>query len=356
MTVFPGYSVAVLLVSIMIAISGIAMGLGYAADEKKLKEFGRSELQQAIISGALVGSLFVAFSQYGIVSAIINGLTSNMQLQASCPGSMASNYALCFAHNYLVGSGGEAAGYGSVTVNGQQQEPLFYTVTNLLLVIGELRAALGALAGISVNLALVSINPSYLISPLISMLNEVLEALGAAATGIWIQGMLLSLIAASALPVLLPIGIVLRTLYPTRRLGGAILAITIGLFTVLPMTYVLNIQLMNGYIGQYSPEISAFTAYQQKASGLLGSILNLVSLGSLGFGKSAASVGNILNDITFLISNINQAIVGLVDYISALIIEVFILPIFSIILTIISIRELARVLGSEVSLSRFDIF
>jgi hypothetical protein len=356
MTAFQGYSVAVLLISIMIAVSGIVLGLGYASDEKKLKEFGRSELQQAIINGAIVGSLFMAFSQDGIVTTITNGLTSNLQLQASCTGNMASNYALCFAHNYLVGSGGMAGASGNVTVGGKPQTPLFYIVTNLLLNVGTLRAGLGALAGISVNLALVSLNPSYIISPLIGMLDEILEFLGAAATGIWIQGLLLSLISAAALPILLPVGIVLRTLYITRRLGGAILAIAIGLFAVLPLTYVLNIQLMNSYVGQYTPELTTFSTYSQNTSSIVGSVLGLVSLGEIGPGKLAMNFGNVLNDMRSLVSGINQAVVNLFGYVSALIIEVFILPIFSIILTIISIRELARVLGSEVSLSRFDIF
>ena len=52
----------------------------------------------------------------------------------------------------------------------------------------------------------------------------------------------------------------------------------------------------------------------------------------------------------------NGFIQSIVDYLALLIVEVVFLPLLSIILTIISARELARIMGSEISFGRFDVF
>ena len=69
-----GFNVAVLLISIMISVSGILLALGYAIDDKKLKEIGRRELYQSIVNGILVGSLLFLFINNGPISVLVNSL------------------------------------------------------------------------------------------------------------------------------------------------------------------------------------------------------------------------------------------------------------------------------------------
>ena len=46
-----GYEISVYVISIMIAISGISLGIGYAFNEKRFKEFGKEELYQSVTDG-----------------------------------------------------------------------------------------------------------------------------------------------------------------------------------------------------------------------------------------------------------------------------------------------------------------
>ena len=55
----------------MLAVSGISLGLGYALNEKRLKDFGRDWIIESVLNGALVGGLIILFSNGGIISNII---------------------------------------------------------------------------------------------------------------------------------------------------------------------------------------------------------------------------------------------------------------------------------------------
>ena len=63
-----GFSIAVYVIGIMLAIAGISLGIGYAANKRSLKEFGKEEIYQSVINGVLVGSMLILFSQNGIVN------------------------------------------------------------------------------------------------------------------------------------------------------------------------------------------------------------------------------------------------------------------------------------------------
>ena len=78
------------------------------------------------------------------------------------------------------------------------------------------------------------------LSPLLSQIQSAVQVLGAAAVSATVQASVLMAIAAGALSTLLPLGLILRTFYPTRRLGGFLIALSIGVYVVLPLTYVMN--------------------------------------------------------------------------------------------------------------------
>jgi hypothetical protein len=155
---------------------------------------------------------------------------------------------------------------------------------------------------------------------------------------------------------------VLRTFYFTRRLGGAVIAIAIGFFAVFPMTYVMGAQLMDTYASGgasvlFASATSAIenatvnTQYISTGTFQLTRLVN-VSANSISF-NPFSSVTTLLNGFAGIFTTLISALENVVTYLT---IQVIILPILSMMLTIISIRELARVLGSEISFGRFDIF
>ncbi len=83
---------------------------------------------------------------------------------------------------------------------------------------------------------------------------------------------MLVFVAAGTLSVILPAGLVLRTFYPTRKLGGFLIAVAIGLYVVLPLSYVFNAMLANSYSVELSSG-STNSAYTM-ASGMEGEVIS----------------------------------------------------------------------------------
>src|SRR5271155_679183 len=94
-----GFEIAVGTIAIMMAIGGIATGLGVALNNKKLKEFGTEELFQCVINGALVGGFVVLFMQNGIITNMVNAIALSNTTSLSCSSYMTQNYAICFAYD-----------------------------------------------------------------------------------------------------------------------------------------------------------------------------------------------------------------------------------------------------------------
>ena len=194
------YSVAVTLIAIMLSIAGFALGIGYAIDDRRLKEFGKSEIYQSVINGVIVGTLIVAFSTGGFFNVLINNIAGSASVGATCEQSMSGNYAICFAYNYLVG-------LSPVSVNGGTYPTLIETSVGLLVPVSTLYAGLSLLGSIKLSLGIITVGFSGMLDPVTSALDYVIEILTAAIVGIEVQGMLLNFIALTAIPVPLPVGI-----------------------------------------------------------------------------------------------------------------------------------------------------
>ncbi len=336
----------------MVSVAGIIIGLGYALDDRKLKELGRSELYQAMINGAIIAILFVAFSQYGIMTMIINGLTQSTGAQ-SCDASLGYNSAICFAYDYLIGP-------SSVNIGGNYYPTLMASTASMFALLTMLYASIATVSSISINM-IVTIGLSGL-GIFLGPLKGLIDFLAANIFLIVAQAALLKFIALTAVSAILPLGLILRTFYFTRKLGGALIAIAIGFFAIFPLTYVFDAQLLDVYANG-----SINQAFYSAGSSINSSISNMqsISSGAYGVAQSTSATNSIryynpFSAVTSLLSGVSNSFNELMNYISDviafLIIQVFILPAFSLILTIISIRELAKILGSEITFGRFDVF
>ena len=341
------YGIAVSVLAIMLSVSGIIIGLGYALDDKRMKEFGREELVQTLINGAIVGSLVFAFIPGGFFNQLINGIAGGASLSATCQGFMQDNYAICFAYNYLVG-------ISPVTINGRSYPSLADITLGMLATLSTTYTALSLLSSIKIGAGIVSITLSGVLNPLLTQLSYLVNAVTAMVVSIEVQGMLLAFIAATAIPVLLPVGIVLRSALITRRLGGTIMAIAIGLFAVFPTTYLFNAQLLSNYSSTVAdPSLSSISSIATASQSNITSKMEATNE------SSTSGMFSLLNFLTSsfssLISTLQNLLKSATNRIALLIIEVFFLPVFSVILTVVSIREIARLLGSEVNFGKLHI-
>lgn len=341
--VWPGYNIAVAIIAIMISCGGIILGIGYAADEKRLKEAGKTILINSIINAAIVGSLIAAFSQGGIVASAMNNLTGTVAESYQCPSGLSYSSSICFSYNFLVG-------VSYVEVNGSAYPSVFDSVIEVLVPLSLLYTTLSIASSIDLNLGIISFGLNGALKPLLTPIGYAIDASSAALMAVEVQGFLLRFIAAIAIPLLLPVGIVLRTLYFTQRLGGAIIAIAIGLFAVFPASYLLDASMLSYY------NVSA--AVQNVTSMTYGvqSLQNSVTSGISGYQQSERNATGLVGQITALVYSLVNSAKGFFNsiesFVAMLIIEAFLMPAFSLIITAISIRELARILGAEVNFGR----
>jgi hypothetical protein len=254
-----------------------------------------------------------------------------------------------------------------VNVNNSTYPSLLSSTTLLLGSAALLYITIGSISSININLIVVSFGLSGLRFAL-GPLQQVIDVLSASMIAIVGQVALLKVISIVAVPILIPVGLVLRSLYFTRRLGGAILAIAIGFFAVFPMTYLLGAQLLSTFAS--GPSNSIYST-----SGLLNSTTtNAQALGGYAVNQTSLyqgsnSLNSTLTNVTMqsLFNTISRstnawtgffssAISALENTIAFLIVQVFLLPVLSLVLTLISIRELARILGTEITFGKFDLF
>ncbi len=335
---FQGYEIAVGLVSIMIAVSGILLGIGIAVGDRKLKEIGRDELYQSIANGIIVGALFTALVPGGMVANLINSLVPS---DVQCSGVMAANYAICFASNFLTG-------LSPITVNGHAYPTLMDSTLGLLVPAASIYGVVSFIASIKITAVFASFGFGTLLQPVVSILGYMIEALSLTVASLEIQGILLYFVAATSLTILLPIGLVLRSFYFTRRLGGAIIAVTIALFVVFPLTYVMDAQL----VSTYSVGTSGIGAISSTANSLKSNVTGSL----LGNNVSTSVLADITTGLSSFVSTVEDDINVFMNGVAMIIVEAFFLPLFSLMLTMVSARELARILGSELSFGKFDMF
>ncbi len=323
-----GFGVAVLLVGIMISVGGILLGTGYALNDRKLKDIGRSELMQSLINGALVGGFVALFASGGIIGVFINSVVLANGTTMTCSGFMAGNTAICFAYDYLVGQG--------------QYEYLGASHSSVL------SGVTVAVTGLIAAYAVLGIFKTFL-SPLLSQIQSTVQVLGAAAVSVTVQASVLAVAAAGSMTLLLPLGLVLRTFYPVRKLGGFLIALTIGLYLILPLSYVMNATLLSYYASAEAGNGSAQFVFD--FNNVEGSLLAYASTGS-GNSSIVSALASVGSAVSKQLSNLVNYLFGIMSY---FILATFILPAFSLMLTGISVRELSAVLGSDTFLGRTSI-
>lgn len=323
-----GFGIAVLLVGIMISIGGMLLGMGYALNDKKLKDIGKSELMQSVINGALVGGFVVLFAGGGMIGMLINSVVLTNGTTMTCSGFMAGNTAICFAYDYLVGQ-------GQYEYLGAAHSSVLSSVTVTITGLVAAYAALGFF--------------KTFLSPLLSQIQSTVQVLGAAAVSVAVQASVLAVAAAGAMTLLLPLGLILRTFYPVRKLGGFLIALTIGLYLVLPLSYVMNATLLSYYASAEAGNGGAQLVFD----------FNNVEGSLLAYTGASTENSSIISALRSAGSVVSKQLSDLVNYLfsimSYFILAAFVLPVFSLMLTGISVRELSAVLGSDTFLGRTSL-
>jgi hypothetical protein len=296
-------------------LAGIAIGLGAAFRSRRLRMFGQEELLQSIINAAILGSLAA------IVLAIDSVSLSALPVQAQgceLPGAVGQaqcSFSRLQSELFELGASASNAAY----ITG--------FVSSMTLDLGSIKVSqFSGLAPSVASFGSIS-QHSYLLSTL---------------AGISI--MLLGFASESAMIVLLPSGLLLRSLFITRKLGGAIMAIAISSYVFYP------IATLAAFGSQIWPALSDANASYLGFSAKYASIpaTDLSKPDSLRLMIADLSNGDFAGEVATLQKS---SAIALASAASASLVY----PLIALAISLAAFFELYRFLGSEISFDLFDM-
>jgi hypothetical protein len=356
------FTVAIYVIISMFVIVGIVYLFSRFLSNRNLEDWAKNEFVQVLISAALVGGLFALLAPgSGIIIVAFNSLvpansaqvlvpaidsttpggnftnstasSSQMSVDMDCGAtSIDSGTVLCFAYNYL--------------------SLLELQILGLMGIIFLVNLILDILSKIAIDVIVVEVVPLSGLSSIVQVLNSMLQSLFFLGVMVGVEKALLIFVDEAAMKIFLPIGVVLRCFFATRRLGGALIAIAIGLYLVFPLTIAMN-ALSVGEIA--TDAIQPLLDLQSAANDMnimnhfssAGDIISVDSWKSYigSFSNAGAAFANAMANLPKMMTT----------FVALLVVQIVFLPVLSIMLTIIAIKELAGLFGSEVNLGRFEV-
>ncbi len=331
---FAGMGIAVIVVTASIVLAGILIGLGRAFGYKRIEQFGIEELIQSIVNAAIIGS-------FAAIVALVASVSSSLVTEGCSATSVAAQL-LCSLTN----------------VN-----------TALLSMLEELMRLLGTLTyyqGLSLNFGAFTILPMASLSSISGALSVQLLLLNLTMILVSLNVQTTAFISASVLGILFPTGLILRTLFATRKVGGFLIGLAIGLYLFYP-TFVLIFPDPTPGINNATAAMQAFdnnTYYSpvpvvdlndnyalagklDVMSGRCSNNIANISNGSRCFNLTAGIGNNTTTDLSGDLTYISKADS---DAISQSLLYSVVAPIFSLLVTAVFVKELSSLLGSEIGL------
>lgn len=356
---FVGVEIAVIVVTASIVLAGILIGLGRAAGYKRIEHFGVEELIQSVINAAIIGS-------FAAIVELVGAISSSIVSPACSAGNVVAQLVCSL----------DRIGLAAFT--------LFQEIVKILNLVGYYQ-------GMALDFGAFSIAPLMNLGSVSGILSLQLLSLNAILVILELNRQIALFIAQNALSLLFPVGLVLRTMFATRKIGGFLIALAIGLFIFYP-TFVLIFPNPENDLNNTTAAASGFSnnslyatppimdlndnyAIAGKLDLLSGrcdpndyaitngtNVSNTTTMCDDFFYEQylQANTSNLTNyttytfllqnqtvdlsgDLTLIIQRINVSLAKSALY------SVF-APLFSLIITIVFVRELAGLLGSEIGL------
>ncbi|VVB99918.1 Uncharacterised protein [uncultured archaeon] len=208
-------------VAIVISIIAIAAMFGYGFNLPEVKAFVDAELVQAVVSVLLIVSLIALVGFFDDVARI--AMTSQ-QLPVSCNANEPCY--ITAAKSYLTTLNNTADSYARNALSESIER--------------QKTASMGVSTQMNFWFLLffgTNLRPNAYMSLQAERAGTVFETVTKLMGSLYAQAYFIDVISFGIAPIFLLLGIVLRTFFFTRKLGGLLLAIAVALFFVYPLTY-----------------------------------------------------------------------------------------------------------------------
>lgn len=296
-------TLAGIVVSLSIILSGLLIGLGKTLNSKRLEHFGTEELIQSAINAALVGA-------YAAIISIASEVSKGIAEGQTCVAGDAIENLQCIYTNLSA--------------------DIFSLLTQTI----SLHQIVSYYQSIVLEFATFSIQPMSSLSSIQSILGGQILTLQAFLTLSQLQVQVLGFFAPQLLAFFLPVGLIFRSFFSTRKLGGFLIALSIGIYLFYPAFILifpapqLNTTIMN---------ITNMTNSSLYATPL---VLDLINNYAIAGRFDNMTTGDFTGDLTLAAQEISSAIASLSIF-------VLLAPLFSLIITIIFIKEVTDIFGGE---------
>ncbi|MEM4137252.1 MAG: hypothetical protein QXF48_01100 [Candidatus Anstonellaceae archaeon] len=318
----PAYQLGLYLVAISIILAGFILGIGKALGSTKLQSWGVEEFAQAIINGALLG--FIASASFSL-SQLADSFVPKDLIQ-NCSYTQFPLFiqtTICLQDNLL-------------NIIYQSMEKLT-----------KLSYQLGSLSTITIKFNVIDAIPLLSLRYMAENFSTLSNQFLAISTLLETQKQFLLFIAQTGFSIFLPLGLLLRMFFITRKIGGAILAGAIGFYIFYPLFLLslsINERSINLIFEKFSKEadslLLATSPFPQLDWNKEQDVINL-------FFNSLGSSPTLASKVSSIFSFGSQFL-GVIQLHSYIFISL------SIICTLIFIYQLALALGSEFNLQLFE--
>lgn len=302
---------AVAAASLSMLLSGLVFCLGAVFDLRSLRVWAKAEFFQSVVSALLVAILLGASLATAGLPALVSDLAGGQE-------------PIAFADHYLEGVNGRIE-----SVSG---------LTTAFVVVGE--ALKEVEISVGVEPLVISDKPLAGLDAVMGDAKRILELLSWVKLINEVQRVLFMFISATMMYYFLPIGVILRGFPITRAAGAFMMAVAVGAYFVLPLTYVFNAAAIEKTNALIDTRLESLKDFNQTVSLSSWDLLNPAAVSSFVASLVQKSVWNLAL----------SAIAPLAKLVADLTVETTFFPVFNFTVVFLFTRSLYRVLASEVVL------
>ena len=309
-----------LVVTISIVLAGILIGIGRAFNYKKIERFGIEEFVQAIINAAIFGAAV-------LIIATSAEIGKTVQTAKCIEDAAAVDELACVLDKDLTGL-----------------FSLFQENVKILNILGYYQT-------LNLHFSAFSIQPLANIEGVSSIISSQAQAMQLNLMLLNLNLQIVNFVSKSALELLFVIGLVFRMFFATRRLGGFLIALAIGLYLFYPsfiLVFPSSEEKINNAIN-ISKNFTNNTAYATipivdlNDNNAIAERIDFMS-GRIALNATGNATADFSGDLTIVVQANSQAIADSYNY-------SVIAPLFSLIITIVFIKELGNILGGEIGIA-----
>ncbi len=321
---------ATIVVTISIILSGIALGLGRSLGYRNVENLGKEELGQSIINAALLG---VAATIIETTKSISADAVKDTVCQAAVSQDAIAKIS-CLQQNL------STALFGLIQENVKTLNIVGYYQT------------------LSLNFGTFSIQPFINLGGVSTALQSQLLMLENILIIINLNSQFIDFISQNAFGLIFALGLIFRAFFATRKLGGFLIALSIGLFVFYPV-FIMAFPIPYAEVQNATITASSFNNNIDYA---LVPIIDLNSNDAIArkldelAGRSSVNATNQTNETSVatmtkpdLSGDLTVIIGSNANAIAKAILYSVVAPIFSLIITIVFIKELSNILGGEIA-------